>query len=233
MKGYEDSETALHAGSILQEILKQESVMAQLLDATCIVNPKKDVIFKVMKLIENPEFAVSTDAFSTLQILTTQHKSMMAGWLQTNYDLFFTAFNCLINSKNDFTRHQSLRLLHEILTEPENFGVMMKYIADRENLKLMMQMLKDKSQAIQFEAFHVFKVFVANPQQTYPVKVVLWNNQKKLTKVLENFEQQLEDKELVLDRLSAMTRPTDPVATEFLTSTDLSITSLRPSDSFP
>lgn len=35
---------------------------------------------------------------------------------------------------------------------------MSKYISHTEHLKLMMNLLKDKSRNIQFEAFHVFKV---------------------------------------------------------------------------
>lgn len=35
---------------------------------------------------------------------------------------------------------------------------MTKYISKPENLKLMMNLLRDKSPNIQFEAFHVFKV---------------------------------------------------------------------------
>ena len=35
---------------------------------------------------------------------------------------------------------------------------MMRYISDRSNLKIIMQMLRHKQPAIQFEAFHVFKV---------------------------------------------------------------------------
>jgi len=35
---------------------------------------------------------------------------------------------------------------------------MTKYISNPENLKLMMNLLRDKSRNIQFEAFHVFKV---------------------------------------------------------------------------
>ena len=35
---------------------------------------------------------------------------------------------------------------------------MTKYISNPDNLKLMMNMLKEKSRNIQFEAFHVFKV---------------------------------------------------------------------------
>ena len=35
---------------------------------------------------------------------------------------------------------------------------MTRYISSTDNLKLMMNMLKEKSRNIQFEAFHVFKV---------------------------------------------------------------------------
>ena len=38
---------------------------------------------------------------------------------------------------------------------------MMKYIGNKENLKLIMNLLRIKSTAIQFEAFHVFKARVA------------------------------------------------------------------------
>ena len=38
--------------------------------------------------------------------------------------------------------------------------VMTRYISNPDNLKLMMNMLKEKSRNIQFEAFHVFKVFL-------------------------------------------------------------------------
>lgn len=37
---------------------------------------------------------------------------------------------------------------------------MTKYISNPDNLKLMMNMLREKSRNIQFEAFHVFKVNV-------------------------------------------------------------------------
>jgi len=39
---------------------------------------------------------------------------------------------------------------------------MTRYISSTDNLKLMMNMLKEKSRNIQFEAFHVFKVFHAD-----------------------------------------------------------------------
>jgi calcium binding protein 39 len=71
---------------------------------------------------------------------------------------FFASFTTLIISKNYVTKRQSLKLLGEILLDRANFNVMTRYIADELNLKMMMNLLKDKSKNIQFEAFHVFKV---------------------------------------------------------------------------
>ena len=49
-------------------------------------------------------------------------------------------------------------MLGEILLDRANFNVMTRYIANEANLKMMMNLLRDKSKNIQFEAFHVFKV---------------------------------------------------------------------------
>merc|ERR1719317_546860 len=191
--GYDSPESALPSGSILQEIAKQEVLVEALLSA----RGDKNVIFQVMGYGDRRNFDIMSDAFTTLKLLTTRHKVLLSKWLQQNYDVFFKKFNSLISSKNYVTRRQSLRLLGEILLERSNFNVMMKYIDDRENLKLMMTMLKDKSKAIQFEAFHVFKVFVVNPKQPYSVKLVLWNNKKRLIEYLHTFQADREDQQFI------------------------------------
>lgn len=57
-----------------------------------------------------------------------------------------------------FSRPETNQLLGELLLDRHNFTIMTKYISKPENLKLMMNLLRDKSRNIQFEAFHVFKV---------------------------------------------------------------------------
>ena len=49
-------------------------------------------------------------------------------------------------------------MLGEILLDRSNHDIMAKYIDDPNNLKLLMNLLRDKSKNIQYEAFHVFKV---------------------------------------------------------------------------
>jgi len=211
--GYNQIDSALPSGTILQEIAKQEVLVEALLREEA----KDNVIFQVMEYGDLRNFDIMSDAFTSLKIFTTRHKALLAKWLQENYKPFFIKLNSLISSKNYVTRRQSLRLLGEILLERKNFNIMMEYICDRENLKLLMTMLKDKSKAIQFEAFHVFKVFVANPKQPYSVKLVLWNNKKRLIEYFGTFQQEREDQQfidekgLVLQRLVSIEKPTEPV----------------------
>jgi hypothetical protein len=50
------------------------------------------------------------------------------------------------------------QLLGQLLLESPDVRLMMRYVSDVRNLMLMMNLLKDNSRSIQFEAFHVFKV---------------------------------------------------------------------------
>ncbi len=49
------------------------------------------------------------------------------------------------------------QLLGELLLDRTNVKLMMRYVSDAKNLMQMMNLLKDGSRSIQFEAFHVFK----------------------------------------------------------------------------
>lgn len=108
--------------------------------------------------IEKTTFGVSCDAFANFKETLTRHKGMVAEYLEKNYDRFFGMYDTLLRSPNYVTKRQSLKLLGEILLDRTNFNVMTRYISSEENLKMMMNLLRDKSKNIQFEAFHVFKV---------------------------------------------------------------------------
>ena len=76
---------------------------------------------------------------------------------------------------------------------------MTTYISNPENLKLMMNLLRDKSKNIQFEAFHVFKVFVANPNKSKAIMDILLKNKEKLVTFLGSFHNDRQDDEQFTD----------------------------------
>lgn len=89
----------------------------------------------------------------------------------------------------------------------------MRFISSKHNLRQMMHLLIDKSKNIQFEAFHVFKVFVANPRKPPEIVIDLCRNQKRLVTYLEPFQsdrqdaQFTEEKALIIKELQGLQPP--------------------------
>ena len=69
---------------------------------------------------------------------------------------------------------------------------MIRYVASRSNLILIMKLLRDTSPHITLDAFHVFKVFVANPNKPEDVVKILQDNKVKLCQYLSTLHQDRE-----------------------------------------
>ncbi|CDP18002.1 unnamed protein product [Coffea canephora] len=175
---YDNKEIALHCGSLLRECIKRPSLAKYILGS-----PSFELFFKFVEL---PNFDVSSDAFSTFKDLLTKHESSVAEFLSAHYNEFFEHYETLLTSKNYVTRRQSLKLLSEFLLEPPNTHIMKHYITEVRHLKIMMTLLKDSSKNIQILAFHIFKVFVANPNKPREIKVILSKNHEKLLALLHD-----------------------------------------------
>jgi calcium binding protein 39 len=178
-RGYEQQEIALNCGTMLRECTRYEALTKILLYS--------DHFYDFFKYVEVSTFDIASDAFATFKELLTKHKMLAADFLEANFDKVFVNYQKLLHSDNYVTRRQSLKLLGELLLDRHNFSVMTRYISNPDNLKLMMNMLKEKSRNIQFEAFHVFKVFVANPNKSKPILDILLRNQDKLVEFLTKF----------------------------------------------
>uniref|UniRef100_A0A8I6AS34 Calcium binding protein 39-like n=1 Tax=Rattus norvegicus TaxID=10116 RepID=A0A8I6AS34_RAT len=142
------------------------------------------------KYVELSTFDIASDAFATFKVIFSLN--------QKAYKIF-EDYEKLLQSENYVTKRQSLKLLGELILDRHNFTIMTKYISKPENLKLMMNLLRDKSPNIQFEAFHVFKVFVASPHKTQPIVEILLKNQPKLIEFLSSFQKERTDDEQFAD----------------------------------
>lgn len=191
LKGYEAPQIALRCGIMLRECIRHEPLAKIILFS----NQFRDFF----KYVELSTFDIASDAFATFKDLLTRHKVLVADFLEQNYDTIFEDYEKLLQSENYVTKRQSLKLLGELILDRHNFTIMTKYISKPENLKLMMNLLRDKSPNIQFEAFHVFKVFVASPHKTQPIVEILLKNQPKLIEFLSSFQKERTDDEQFAD----------------------------------
>ncbi|KAJ1994877.1 conidiophore development protein hyma [Dimargaris cristalligena] len=185
--GYEVPDIALNCGMMLRECLKHESLARIILYS--------QLFYNFFKYVELSTFDVASDAFASFKDILTRHKPMVADFLKTNYDEFFGCYDQLLRSDNYVTKRQSLKLLGELLLDRTNYHTMTRYITYDANLKLVMVLLRDKSKNIQYEAFHVFKIFVANPNKSKPVADILRKNKERLLEFLTNFQNDRKDDE--------------------------------------
>jgi calcium binding protein 39 len=208
---YGNPDIALLCGSMLRECIRYESLARMTMyDET--------LWLFFDNYVHLPNFDVASDAFATLRDLLTRNKAVASEFLLEKFDIVFEKYKGLLTSENYVTRRQGLKLLGELLLDRSNFNVMMRYICDKENLKQMMNMLRDNSPNIQFEAFHVFKVFVANPRKPPEIERILVTNRTKLILYLQGFhsdredEQFREEKALLISTLEQLPDPEAPAA---------------------
>jgi calcium binding protein 39 len=201
VRGYKSPDTALSCGSMLRECIRYEKLALALFNS--------DLLWLFFdKYAHLTNFEVALDAISTLCDLLT-HKCA-AKFLEAKYGVFFRRYEMLLLSSNHVTRLRSLKLLGELLLDRANFNVMIKYVSSRHNLKVAMNALKDKSPSIQVEAFHVFKIFVANPKKPSEIVDILVKNKAKLVTFLEAFPiekddvQFCEERDLLVTTISAL-----------------------------
>ncbi|KFQ71273.1 Calcium-binding protein 39-like, partial [Phaethon lepturus] len=182
---YESPNIALRCGIMLRECIRHEPLAKIILFS--------EQFRDFFKYVEMSTFDIASDAFATFKDLLTRHKLLVAEFLEQNYDVIFEDYEKLLHSENYVTKRQSLKLLGELILDRHNFAIMTKYISKPENLKLMMNLLRDKSPNIQFEAFHVFKV------SEYKLSLFLIKVSFKLIEFLSNFQKERTDDEQFTD----------------------------------
>uniref|UniRef100_A0A673AVQ1 Calcium binding protein 39 n=1 Tax=Sphaeramia orbicularis TaxID=375764 RepID=A0A673AVQ1_9TELE len=158
---------------------------------------QQNILFMLLKGYESPEIALNC-GIMLRECIRHEPLAKITLWSEQFYDFFryveMSTFDIASDAFATFKvswfscPNVGISLLGELLLDRHNFTIMTKYISKPENLKLMMNLLRDKSRNIQFEAFHVFKVFVANPNKTQPILDILLKNQTKLIEFLSKFQ---------------------------------------------
>ncbi|XP_042479263.1 putative MO25-like protein At5g47540 [Macadamia integrifolia] len=156
---------------------------------------------KFFDYIQLPNFDIASDASATFKELLTRHKSTVAEFLTKNYEWFFAEYNLkLLESTNYITRRQAVKLLGDMLLDRSNSAVMTRYVSSKDNLRILMNLLRESSKNIQLEAFHVFKLFAANQNKPPEIISILLANRNKLLRFFSDFKMDKEDEQFEADK---------------------------------
>ncbi|KAK6947020.1 Mo25-like [Dillenia turbinata] len=193
VSGYEDPGMALHYGGMLRECIRHQVIARYVL--------RSEHMKKFFDYIQLPNFDIAADAAATFKELLTRHKSTAAEFLSSNFDWFFAEYNSrLLQSTNYITRRQAVKLLGDILLDRSNSAVMVRYVSSKDNLRLLMNLLRESSKSIQIEAFHVFKLFVANQKKPPEIISILIANKSKLLRLLQELNIDKENEQFDADK---------------------------------
>ncbi|KAG6405291.1 hypothetical protein SASPL_132878 [Salvia splendens] len=204
--GHEDPSVALHYGGMLRDCLRHQVVASYVL--------KSAHMKKFFDYIQLPNFDVASDAATTFKELMTRHKSTVADFLTENYSWFFSDFNSkLLESPNYMTRRQAIKLLGDMLLDRSNSGVMVRYVSSKNNMKVLMNLMRETHKCIQIDAFHVFKLFVANKNKPADIINILAANRNKLLQFFDGFNTEKEDEMFAADKAQVVKEIRELVAT--------------------
>ncbi|KAL7218781.1 hypothetical protein ACSBR2_011948 [Camellia fascicularis] len=179
--GYEDSDIALSYGALLRDCIRHQVAARYTLES--------EHMKKFFDYIQSPNFDIASDAVVTFKELLTRHKSTVADFLSRNYEWFFQEYNSkLLASPNYITRRHAVKLLGDMLLDRSNALVMVRYVRSLDNMRILMNLLRDSNKTIQLNAFHVFKLFVANQNKPAEIVSILISNRSKLLRFFGDFK---------------------------------------------
>lgn len=192
-----DHELALHYTGMLKECVRHQVVAKYILESKNLE--------KFFDYVQLPYFDVATDASKIFRELLTRHKSTVAEYLAKNYEWFFAEYNTRLLEKGSyFTKRQASKLLGDVLMDRSNSGVMIKYVSSLDNLRIMMNLLREPTKNIQLEAFHIFKLFVANEEKPEDIVAILVANRNKILRLFADLKAEKEDLGFETDKALVM-----------------------------
>ncbi|KAA6346582.1 MAG: putative Calcium-binding protein 39, partial [Streblomastix strix] len=98
---YGNADLALQYGMMLRECVRVESLAK--------VTIEMPEFYRLFEYVQVENFEIASDAFTTMKEILTRHKTLVAEFLQNNYEPFFKAYSTLLSSTNYATRRQSIK----------------------------------------------------------------------------------------------------------------------------
>uniref|UniRef100_A0A7S1F5C1 Calcium-binding protein 39 n=1 Tax=Noctiluca scintillans TaxID=2966 RepID=A0A7S1F5C1_NOCSC len=177
MGGMAEEHLAYHKGAILRSCSRRREVTKVFL-----ANGAADDLLKV---ILKADAALAYDAFGGLRHLLLECVAESAEWLEVNFENFFKTYHRIVMTTDYVLKRMALSLLSSLLGQHRFMKVSYRYATTEAYLKLVMNLLRDSSNAVRVEAFHVFKVFVGADTPAN-IRQILMRNRVKLIELLES-----------------------------------------------
>lgn len=154
-------------------------------EVLCRVVLRSPVFWALFDIVEHAQFQIAMNAFSTISAALSNHQETTAAFLAYYQSKLASKLRTLLAFDNYVTQRKVLKLVFTLICRKSNYSFMIFYCSDPANLQPIMALLTHQSSIMRFEAFQIFKIFVANPHKTKPITELLHQNKTPLIDVLQ------------------------------------------------
>jgi len=195
------------SGNILRAFAKHYNLLKILLDF--------NFLDKLIKLVEDQRFEISSEAFEIFHNILIhkreKEKLVVFQFVKSNFDKFVDFYTGLLNYDNYLCQRSCLKALYELLSDPINDEIMIKYISLVDNLKTIINFLSNGNKGIQYEGFMLLELLVKNiNRSTNPdINHIITNNKSRLIQFVNELDVESEqeyklNKDLMLSQLESL-----------------------------
>ena len=205
LQHYKSEDAGLLAGQVVREVVLASPALHL---AVLTAEPhhaefmplNEHVVQLLHEHVNAQSFNIAADALQTVTALLTTNCGTMREFLTAHHAAFFNAFSTMLMSKRYPTRLEGLKLLSELLLDKDNFEIMVEFVRNRQYMRSIMTLMRDKHTSVQFEAFHVFKLFAANPDKPEAIQHILLANRDKLVQFMRSLCNDRDDADFLRER---------------------------------
>ncbi|KAK9289195.1 hypothetical protein L1049_017669 [Liquidambar formosana] len=134
--------------ALLYNVMPRERVRQREIVTRHVLGSKQHMK-RFLEYVQLPNYTFASHVEETLEVLLTRHRSTIVEFLSRNYDWFFMEFNSkLLESHNIRTKFHALKVLADMLLHPSSRDVMVRYASSTDNLKIVMNLLKESSWSV-------------------------------------------------------------------------------------
>jgi len=204
LENYNIEDMNFFSGNLLRIFVKHEELLKKVLNFT--------FLDKLIKLVEDPRFEISSEAFETFQNVLIHkkegEKKEVFQFVKNNWQKFFDFYYSLLNYDNYLSQRSCLKTLYEFLDDKFNEELMIKYISIVDNLKIIINFLSTSTQGIQYEAFMLLELLIKNLNKcpNPDIKHLILKNKQGLIKFVKELNVEAEEeyklnREMMLSQL--------------------------------
>ena len=156
---------------------------------------------QVVEICQHKDFAVQSEGLRVMEAIfmcqQEDFKQYLAEFISEQQAEILQLFSTMIQSETFITKIQGMKLLHKVLSDPQNEALLFHYLQDSFYLKEVLTQISEEEPKVQSAGFALVHLIVTSRvEKGYKLTETLKKNSSQLKEWIEEYKTESEDVEL-------------------------------------